>query len=41
MFGISYDFGGGDAGMRISFDYIPIFIGPTRNNFRTTLSIAG
>lgn len=41
MFGISYDIGGSGAGLRISFDYIPIFIGPTRHNFRTTLSIAG
>lgn len=40
-FGMSYDFGAGDLGMRISLEYMPVFIGPTRNNFRTTLSIAG
>jgi len=41
MFGISYDFGGSGFGLRTSLDYIPIFIGPTRNNFRFTFSIAG
>lgn len=39
--GMSWDIGGAGAGLRLSLDYLPIFIGPTRNNFRFTLSLAG
>ncbi len=41
VFGGAFDFGGGGTGFRLSIDYLPIFIGPTRNNFRVTLSVAG
>jgi hypothetical protein len=41
VFGASYDLGGSGGGFRISLDYIPIFVGPARNNFRMTLSLAG
>ncbi len=41
LVGISYDFGGSGAGLRISIDYIPVFMDPMRNNFRATLSLAG
>jgi len=41
MFGASYDFGGSGLGFRFSLEYLPIFISPTRNNFRFTLSLAG
>jgi len=41
VFGLSYDFGSGSSGFRVAFDYVPIFIGPTRNNFRVTFSLAG
>jgi len=41
MFGISYDFGGSGLGFRLSFDYLPIYVGPTRNNFRFTIGLSG
>lgn len=41
VLGASYDFGGGDIGFRLSLEYLPIFIGPTRNNLRITLAVAG
>lgn len=41
LVGISYDIGGSGFGLRISFDYIPVFMDPMRNNFRATLSLAG
>ena len=41
LLGIAYDFGGRALGFRISFDYIPVFMDPMRNNFRATLSIGG
>ncbi len=41
MFGMSYDFGSPRFGFRLSFDYLPVFMGPTRNNFRATFSLAG
>lgn len=41
VFGASYDFGGAGPGLRLSIDYLPVFIGPTRNNFRVTLALAG
>ena len=41
VLGISWDIGGPGAGFRFSLDYLPIFIGPTRNNFRATFSLAG
>lgn len=41
LFGLSYDFGSGSGGFRIAFDYVPIFVGPTRNNYRVTFSLAG
>ena len=41
MFGVSYDFGRSGAGFRLSFDYIPIFMSPTRSNYRVTFSLAG
>ncbi len=41
LVGISYDIGGSDFGLRISIDYIPVFMDPMRNNFRATLSLAG
>ncbi len=41
VFGMSWDVGGGGFGIRISLDYIPIFMGPKRNNFQATFSMAG
>ena len=41
VLGISWDLGGSGAGFRLSLDYLPVFIGPTRNNFRATFSLAG
>ena len=41
VFGGSLDFGGGSTGLRLSIDYLPVFVGPTRNNFRVTFSLAG
>ena len=39
--GMAWDIGGRGAGFRLSFDYLPVFLGPTRNNFRVTVSLAG
>lgn len=41
MIGMSYDFGSGASGVRLSFDYIGIFMSPVRNNYRITFSLAG
>ncbi|MEM7416671.1 MAG: hypothetical protein AAF389_14295 [Gemmatimonadota bacterium] len=41
MIGMSYDFGGSDLGIRLSFDYIGVFLNPVRNNYRMTFSLAG
>jgi hypothetical protein len=41
MFGASYDIGGSALGLRLALEYIPIFIGPARNNLRITLALAG
>lgn len=41
MLGASYDFGGRAGGVRLSFDYIGVFMSPVRNNYRITLSLAG
>ncbi len=35
VLGISRDFGGSGVGFRVSLDYLPIFIAPTRNNKRS------
>lgn len=41
MIGLAWDLGSGDFGVRLSFDYIGIFMGPVRNNYRMTFSLAG
>lgn len=41
VFGMSWDLGGSSFGLRLSVDYIPIFMGPKRNNFEATFSLAG
>lgn len=41
MIGLAWDLGGGSSGVRLSFDYIGIFMGPVRNNYRVTFSLAG
>lgn len=41
VLGMAWDVGGRGMGFRLSVDYLPVFVGPTRNNFRVTFSLAG
>jgi len=41
LLGIAWDFGPRGFGGRFSIDYIPVFMSPTRNNIRFSLSLAG
>lgn len=41
LLGASYDFGGPAGGVRLSVDYIGLFMTPVRNSLRITLSLAG
>lgn len=41
MIGVAYDMGRGPMGFRFSADYLPMFGGSVRHNFRTTFSITG
>lgn len=41
LLGFAYDFGKKGLGFRFSGEFLPVFVGPVRKNFRTSLSITG
>lgn len=42
LIGVAYDFGGkGPLGFRLSAEFLPVFVGSMRKNFRTSISITG